>query len=199
MQAEKLLEIIHLSEQLKDTIRHCQTSGGRPESVAEHSWRIALMALFVQDEFPEADMGKVIKMCLIHDLGEIFTGDIPVFNKREEDERLEEQKLDHWVSSLPEPYRSELGALYREMGELQTSEARIYKAMDSLEAIIQHNESDISTWEDHEYDLNRNYGYDKVEFSPYLQEVRRILREETEQKIKESQCDTTSRPFTTLN
>ena len=81
MNAEKLLEILHVAERLKDTPRHCYTSGGRRESVAEHSWRIALMAYLVRDEFPDADMDKVILMCLIHDLGEAFTGDIPTFLK----------------------------------------------------------------------------------------------------------------------
>ena len=77
MKPEKLIEILSVAERLKDAVRHCYTSGGRRESVAEHSWRITLMAYFVSDEFPEADLLKVMKMCLIHDLGEAFTGDIP--------------------------------------------------------------------------------------------------------------------------
>ena len=93
MNAEKLLEILHVAERLKDTPRHCYTSGGRRESVAEHSWRIALMAYLVRDEFPDADMDKVILMCLIHDLGEAFTGDIPTFLRTGEDEMTEEELL----------------------------------------------------------------------------------------------------------
>ena len=81
MKPEKLLEALHTAEKLKDTTRHCYTSKGRHESVAEHSWRIALMAFWLRDEFPQADMDKVIRMCLIHDLGECFTGDIPAFDK----------------------------------------------------------------------------------------------------------------------
>lgn len=81
MEPEKLLEALHTAEKLKDTTRHCYTSKGRHESVAEHSWRIALMAFWLRDEFPQADMDKVIRMCLIHDLGECFTGDIPAFDK----------------------------------------------------------------------------------------------------------------------
>ena len=81
MDINKFLDILHTAERLKDTTRHCTTSGGRLESVAEHSWRITLMAFFLRDEFPEADMDKVIRMCLIHDLGECFTGDIPTFLK----------------------------------------------------------------------------------------------------------------------
>ena len=81
MEPEKLLEALHTAEKLKDTTRHCYTSKGRHESVAEHSWRIALMAFWLRDEFPQADMDKVIRMCLIHDLGECFTGDIPALTR----------------------------------------------------------------------------------------------------------------------
>ena len=61
MEPEKLLEALHTAEKLKDTTRHCYTSKGRHESVAEHSWRIALMAFWLRDEFPQADMDKVIR------------------------------------------------------------------------------------------------------------------------------------------
>ena len=71
MNARRLIEILHLAERLKDTERHCYTSGNRRESVAEHSWRLTLMAYLVSDEFPGADLEKLLKMCLIHDLGEV--------------------------------------------------------------------------------------------------------------------------------
>ena len=189
MNVEKLLEIIHTTEKLKDTMRHCYTSQGRRESVAEHSWRIALMAYFVRDEFPEADMDKVIRMCLIHDLGEIFTGDIPTFLKTDADEQREEALLTEWVRSLPEPYAEEMEALYREMEEQKTVEARVYKAMDSLEAVIQHNESDISTWADNEYELQMTYGNNRVGFSEYLTKFREAIRQETIDKIEASKKD----------
>lgn len=183
MQPTELLNILHTAEKLKDTTRHCDTSGGRRESVAEHSWRIALMAFFLRDAFPEADMDKVARMCLIHDLGECFTGDIPAFDKTAQDESREEQLLDRWVSSLPSPCREEMRMLYSEMAALKTQETKIYKALDKLEAVISHNESDISTWEDHEYDLQLTYGEQNVAFSPYLSELRQAIRQETLDKI----------------
>ena len=185
MEAAKLLELVHLAEKLKDTTRHCYTSGGRHESVAEHSWRMTLMAYWVSDEFPEADLLKILKMCLIHDLGEIFTGDIPVSVKTAADEAREEDLLMEWVASLPAPFREEMRALYDEMIARETPEARIYKAMDSLEAVIQHNESDLATWGAHEFELNRHYAEDRVAFSPYLTELRKVIREETEERIRE--------------
>ena len=80
-------------------------------------------------------------------------------------------------------------ALYAEMAERETLEARIYKAMDSLEAVIQHNESDIATWEPHEYELNRTYAYDRVAFSDYMQRLREAIRRETDEKIAAHQSN----------
>ena len=187
MEPREFLNIMAVAERLKDATRHCYTSGGRHESVAEHSWRAALMAFFLRDEFPEADMDKVIRMCLIHDLGEAFTGDIPSFDKTKADEEREERLLHQWVEGLPQPYGAEMAALYAEMNARQTLEARIYKAIDNLEAVIQHNESDLSTWIPKEYQLNQTYGTDKVAFSPYLTALRQVMKEDTLRKIGEKE------------
>lgn len=184
MNINDLLNILHTAEKLKNTTRHSYTSGGRHESVAEHTFRTTLMAYFVKDEFPEADGDKIIKMCLIHDLGEVFTGDIPSFDKTEADEQKEKQLLYEWVKSLPSPYDSEMLSLYEEMEERKTLEAKIYKALDGLEAVISHNEADLSTWSDNEYELNLVYAEDKCTFSQYLLQLRKALREESEDKIK---------------
>ena len=178
-----LLDTLKVAERLKDTTRHCYTSKGRHESVAEHCFMAALMAFFLRDEFPDVDMDKVIKMCLIHDLGECFIGDIPSFNKEKIHEELEEQLLHEWTTSLPAPYCEEMTALYAEMNALSTTEAKIYKAIDNMEAVMQHNLSDISTWIPIEYDLNLTYGDEKVSFSPYLTNLRHEIRKDTITKI----------------
>ena len=183
MEPLALLQALHTAEKLKDTTRHCYTSGGRHESVAEHSWRIALMAYWIRDEFPDADMDKVIRMCLIHDLGECFTGDIPSFLKTDADTAKEDALLIQWVGTLPQPYRTEMAALYAEMDALETPEAKLYKALDKLEAVIAHNESPISSWLPREYDLNLTYADENVAFSPYLTALRKAIRAETEKKL----------------
>ena len=185
MEPRKLISALGVAEKLKNTTRHCYTSGGRHESVAEHSWRAALMAYFLKDEFPDVDMDKVIAMCLIHDLGEAFTGDIPTFDKTEADEEKEEQLLYNWVATLPEPFASEMRTLYGEMTARETVEAKIYKAIDGLEAVLQHNESALDTWIPHEYQLNQTYASDRVAFSPYLTALRQTLKEDTVRKIEE--------------
>ena len=188
MNAREYLEILHVAERLKDTPSHCTTTIGRTESVAEHSWRVSLMASLLRHEFPELDMDKVVNMCLIHDLGECFTGDIPTFVKTDADRAAEDALLDQWVKSLPEELSAEISALYREMDAQETAEARLYKALDKLEALIQHNESPLRTWSENEYELNKTYAFDTVSFSEWLTELREAILEDTVSKIeRESQ------------
>ena len=186
MKPAELLQILSVAEKLKCNTRHCYTSTGRHESVAEHSWRIALMAMLIAPEFPEADMNKVIRMCLIHDLGEAFTGDIPTFDKTEADTRKEDALFDGWVQTLPEETKQEFAALLAEMNALETLEAKIYKALDKMEAVIQHDESDISTWIPLEYDLQLCYGAENVQFSPWFQSLKAEIDDWTRRKIAES-------------
>ena len=183
MQPTELLRILSVAEKLKCNTRHSYTSSGRHESVAEHSWRIALMGMLVADEFPEADMNKVIRMCLIHDLGEAFTGDIPSFEKTDKDEKTEENVLLDWVRTFPEPEKSEWEALYAEMNALETTEAKIYKALDKIEAVIQHDEADLSTWLPLEYDLQLEYGKENMEFSEYMKALKEEVDQMTRAKI----------------
>ena len=185
MQPKDFLEILHIAERLKDTPRHCTTSKGRVESVAEHSWRISLMALLLKNEFPEADMNKVVSMCLIHDLGECFTGDIPTFVKTDEDRVIEDNLLNQWVKTLPDEISEMMAMLYFEMGEQKTLEAQIYKSLDKLEALIQHNESPLETWSENEYELNKTYAFDTVVFSEWLRNLREEILNDTLKKIKE--------------
>lgn len=182
----ELLDILLVAEKLKDTTRHCYTANGRHESVAEHSWMMTLMAFLLEDEFLDVNINKVIKMCIIHDLGEVFTGDIPTFEKNENHEKLEEKLLSKWLISLPENKSTEMLALFEEMKEKKTKEAKLYKAIDSLEALVQHNISDLSTWTPEEYDMNLTYANDRVEFSDYLIHLRKEIRKDTEEKITPS-------------
>ncbi len=184
MNAKEYLEILHIAERLKDTPRHCTTTKGRIESVAEHSWRVSLMAFLLKNEFKDADMDKVVNMCLVHDLGECFTGDIPTFQKTDKDRKTEDQLLYQWVNSLPDELSKELSALYDEMQAQKTLESKIYKALDKLEALIQHNESPLDTWSENEFEMNKTYAFDTVAFSQWLTELRKAILEDTISKIE---------------
>ena len=184
MNSRDYLDILHIAERLKDTPRHCTTSKRRVESVAEHSWRISLMASLLRSEFPCVDIDKVVSMCLIHDLGECFTGDIPTFIKTDSDREVEDSLLNQWVKSLPEELSGEIAALYEEMDAQETKEAKLYKSLDKLEALIQHNESPIDTWAENEYELNKTYAFDTVSFSEWLTDLRKVILEDTLEKIE---------------
>ncbi|MBP3792502.1 MAG: HD domain-containing protein [Ruminococcus sp.] len=183
MDVREYLEILHTAEKLKDATRHCTTSQGRTESVAEHSWRMSLMALLLHSEFADVNMDKVVKMCVIHDLGECFTGDIATFIKTDEDRKTEDELLQRWVGSMPREVSADLSALFVEMQAQQTAEAKIYKALDKLEALIQHNESPLETWSENEYELNKTYAFDTVAFSKWLTELRKAVLDDTIEKI----------------
>ncbi len=187
MTPEELLAALSRAAVLKTTPRHCWTESGRRESVADHSWRTALMAMLLTgvEDFRGLNMDRVIRMCLIHDLGEAFTGDIPAFKKQEADAEKEDAIFLNWVEAFPEPQRTEWLGLLEEMNALQTDEARLYKALDKLEALISHNESDISTWLPLEYDLQFTYGQENMAFSPYLTALRAAVDEWSSKKIRE--------------
>ena len=182
MEIRVYLDFLSIAEKLKCNTRHSYTSSGRHESVAEHSWRLALMAYLVKDEFPETDIDKVIRMCLFHDIGEAVTGDIPAFEKTRKDEAVEDTAVSRLLEQLPEPYYGELRELFREMNEQQTPEAKLYKALDKLEALIQHNEADLSTWIPLEYDLQMTYGTRECSFDKYINELRNAVRKDSGQK-----------------
>ena len=186
MQQRELLDFLSKLECLKTNGRHSVTRGGITETVAAHSWRLAVLALLIAPEFPEIDANKLLRMCLIHDFGEAITGDIPSFLKTKEHEQTEENAVETLLSSLPESQRKELTALFAEMDAHATAEARLYKALDKMEAVIQHNESDISTWLPLEYDLQQSYAQENAAEFPYLKELRALMLQDTLDKIEQA-------------
>ena len=132
------------------------------------------------------DGNKLIRMCLVHDFGEAITGDIPSFLKTKEHEMTEDNAVQTLLLTLPEPHRTELATLFAEMDAQQSEEARLYKALDKLEAVIQHNESDISTWLPLEYDLQQSYAQENAAEFPYLKELRALMLRDTLDKITQT-------------
>lgn len=185
MDWSNFLDFMTLAEKLKCATRHCTNSRGDPESVAEHSWRAALMAMTMAPAFLGVEIDRVIRMLLIHDLGEAVTGDIPTFLKNQADEETEDRAVEGILSTLPAETREEFSALFAEMKALETPEARLYKIIDKFEAVIQHNESPLSTWEELEYDLQRNYAWKEAEWFPQTLALREEILRRTDRKIEE--------------
>ena len=184
MQVRELIDFIRMLERLKCNTRHFWTSSGRRESVAEHSFMLAVLAYLVKDEFPEVDIDKVILMCLVHDFGEAVTGDIPAFEKTREDEAVEEDATDRLLCQLPKSAQTGIRALFQEMKEEKTPEARLCKGLDKMEAVMQHNTASLRTWLPLEYELQLSYGEKEVAYSPYLSALKKELNEDSRRKIE---------------
>ena len=188
MESRKLIDFLKIIEKNKCNTRHSWTSSGRHESVAEHCWRTAVMALLVADEFPDINIEKVVKMCLIHDFGEAITGDIPSFLKTEKDEQVEDSAVSELLKLLPERLGNEFGNLFEEMSRLGTPEAKLFKALDKLEAIISHNEASLDTWLPNEHSLQLTYAMDEMTFSEYLVGLREEVKQDSIKKRDNLAC-----------
>ena len=182
MRPAEFLQFLHTAEKLKCNTRHSWTSTGRHETVAGHAWRLSLMALLLGEELPGVDM--VLRMALVHDLGEAVTGDVPSFEKTAEDEAEERQAAAVLFARLPEPQRGELAGLMAEFEAQSTPEAKACRALDKLEAVIQHNEAPMDSWLELEYDLQRSYGLEEAAPFPFLRDLRALALRDTEEKIK---------------
>lgn len=185
----ELFEQMAVAERLKCNLRHSWTSSGRQESVAEHSWRLALLAALVAGEFPGIDLKILLLLCLFHDMGEAFTGDIPAFEKTAAHEAVEETAVEAWLASLPADVRPWLRDLWREYEAQETREARLVKALDKMETLIQHNEAAIDTWLPVEYELNFTYGQAQTDGDPYLRALRAAVNQVTREKIDQARQD----------
>lgn len=190
MNPDQLIEFLGILEKLKCNTRHNWSTNGRQESVAEHSWRLAVLAMLMEEDFPELDMNKVIRMCLIHDWGEALTGDIPAFLKTEADEKTEAAAIETLLEKLPGPLASGFLAMFGEMSDLTSEEAILVKALDKTETLIQHNEAGPGTWLPLEYELNLTYGNEVCGHFEKTQQLRDKVREHTlkimEEEVREN-------------
>ena len=183
MNSREIIQFLGIAEKLKCELRHSWTSTLRQESVAEHSWRLCVFAWALKGKFPGYDMDSVMKMCLFHDLGEAIAGDVPSFRKSNKDEKNEENAIVQILDMLDGELRSELEDLFSEIKGQKSKEARLFKALDKLEAVIQHNEAPIKSWLPLEFELNKTYGSEEVKGISFLEELRELAKMDTINKI----------------
>jgi len=181
-QLQGCLDFIRHAEALKHTLRSAHTSAGRHESTAEHTWRLCLMAMVFESEFAGLDMLKLLKICLIHDLGEAIGGDTPAVAQASDPDKSARERADlqTLLAPLEVPHRAEFLALWDEYETAASPEARLAKGLDKLETIIQHNQAEQPPPFD--YHFNLEYGRKHMEGHPLLGAIRALLDEDTRQR-----------------
>jgi putative hydrolase of HD superfamily len=189
MNLEKIsarLEFLREAEKLKDVLRSAHTSSGRTESTAEHSWRLCLMAIVFADELVGLDLLKVLKMCVIHDLGEAINGDIPAVNQADFPDKGEQERADLLLltRALDEILRNEILALWDDYENARSAEAKAVKALDKLETLLQHTQGLNPA--DFDYKFNLSYGRKYTSAEPIFQTLRALIDQDTQDKISMS-------------
>jgi len=151
---EKIFSFFQTTEKLKSTLRYNTTTGGRKESVAEHSWRLALMVFVLARELKlKIDIEKAIKIALIHDLAEAITGDIDAIRiskgevSKEQKHKLELEAIKQIKNSLPK-LGKEIYELWAEYENCSTEEGRFVKGVDKLETLTQLSEAGYKTYDE---------------------------------------------------
>jgi putative hydrolase of HD superfamily len=182
---EGVLGFLMGAERLKDTLRTGHTRAGRQESTAEHTWRLCLMALVLGEAMPGVDASRLLRICLVHDLAEAITGDLPAPAPREEGakEARERAALAVLTAPLPEAPRAAILALWEEYEAGVTREGRLAKGLDKLETILQHAQGANPPG----FNLAYNLGYGRAETGaePLLARIRERLDEMTRERLAE--------------
>ena len=179
-----ILAFLRTAERLKSTPRSGWTTTGERESVAAHTWRLSLMAAVLSDRFPGIDLARLLKICLIHDLGEALHGDVPAPLQSAEAGKAvrEREDLQSVLAPLPESQREELTALWDEYEAASTPEAQLAKGLDKLETILQHTQGLNPA--DFDYRFNLTYGQAYTAAHPILSAIRTRLDEATEARAQ---------------
>ena len=174
-----LLAFLRASEPLKDTLRSAFTSQGRSESTAEHTWRLCLMVLLFEDYYPELDILKLLKICIVHDLGETINGDIAAVDQQQGgDKNLEERKdLKELTSLLPTALEKKIIELWDDYDQVNSPEAKVAKAFDKLETMLQHTQGKNPP--DFDYGFNLDYGAQYTGHDAITRKLRAIIDEDT--------------------
>jgi putative hydrolase of HD superfamily len=195
-QLKAVIDVLKLAERLKFELRHSYTSSGRQESVAEHTWRMSLMAVLMEPYLEaKIDHAKLLKMIIIHDLIEAEAGDMSVLDVlrdpslKEVKQQREIKAIENLRDKLGEPLGTDIYNLWFEFEDKSTYEAKVANAFDKLEVQLQHNDADINTWEEIEYDLS--YMMDRhVTFDQTLQQLKNLIEDEADQKMQLAGIDT---------
>jgi putative hydrolase of HD superfamily len=137
-------------DKLKQVMRRTQImDGSRHENSAEHSWHLALMAITLGEHAPAPlNLGRVIRMLVVHDLVEIDAGDTFAFDAEGHLTKTEREQAaaDRIFGLLPDDQRDDIRELWEEFEAVETAEARYALAIDRLEPLLCNLNNGGGTW-----------------------------------------------------
>ena len=146
----------------KNIFRQTHLSGhGRNENDAEHAWHMAIMAYLLQEYANEpVDIGRIMLMCLIHDIVEIDAGDTYAYDTEglKTQKAREDAAKERIFSLLPEDQKQKLTQLFDEFEEFQTPESKFAHAMDNLQPLLLNNSNGGGDWREHGVSAKQVYG-----------------------------------------
>ena len=123
--------------------------GSRRENDAEHSWHIAVMAILFEEYATEkVDIGRAVKMCVVHDLIEIYAGDTFAFDPKANEDKAEREKnaADKLFSQLPEDLGLEIRNLWEEFDRMDTPDSKYAASMDRIQPFLHNTLTTGHTW-----------------------------------------------------
>jgi putative hydrolases of HD superfamily len=181
-----ILAFLREAERLKTVKRSGWTSTGETESVAEHTWRLCLMAMVLYGRDEAIDLARLLRMCLVHDLGEAIGGDVPAPAQISSGPKAAQERADllSLVAPLPDAIRQEIVELWDEYEAASTREARVAKGLDKLETILQHTQGRNPA--DFDYAFNLDYGQRYTAADPVLAALRSRLDEATARRARDA-------------
>jgi putative hydrolases of HD superfamily len=193
---ESILKVLTLAEKLKCELRHSYLSNGRQESVAEHTWRMSLMAVLIEPLLlKQIDTARFLKMIIIHDLVEAEARDVSALdvlrNPEIKTQKMERERkaIENLKELLINVNGQEIYDLFYEFEDKETYESKVANALDKLEVQLQHNHADFSTWEEIEYDMT--YMMDKhTEFDETISLLKKLIEDEADMKMRSAGIDT---------
>ena len=149
---KKQLEFLVEIDKMKNVLRRTLiVDGSRRENDAEHSWHLAMLAM-VLEEYSEREINisRVVRMCLVHDLVEVYAGDTFAYDEKGYEDKFarETAAADKLFSMLPTEQGEEFRALWEEFDEAQTADAMYAAAMDRLQPMMNNFLTDGHTWKE---------------------------------------------------
>lgn len=187
--AEGIVDVLSLAENLKTELRHSWLSDGRRESVAEHTWLMSVAAVLIAPHLEHSvDLGQTLKLIALHDIAEAITGDIPSFEESlRKDTKLadEAEAIEKMRAMLPPASGELLLELWHEYENCETMEAKFARALDKLEVQHQHNLADLKTWTEQEMGLVYTKMDRECAHDASLRTLLAVIRSRAEKKMEQ--------------